>query len=79
MRVVLRAYSGRQFTLEFIAVDWVRANRPEGMLLYALTAETADVSLRRFCFANWHEDDDAYLEIVAREFRIIEGAESQLA
>lgn len=79
VRVLLRAYSGRRFALEFIGVASMRTNRPEGMLLYAVTAETAEEPLHRFSFANWRENDDACLEIVAHEFRIVEEAESRLA
>jgi hypothetical protein len=50
----------------FRGVESVNAERPEGMVAYALTEWDAPAPLRRFVFANWNEDDDATLEVTAR-------------
>jgi hypothetical protein len=66
-RVVIRGASGRLFAVEFCGVQSVKAHRAEGMLLYSLSEMKAAAPLRRFVFVNWDEEDDASLEIVARE------------
>jgi len=38
------------------------------MTIYALAEVKAEAPLRRFVFSNWDEDDDALLEVVARDF-----------
>jgi hypothetical protein len=73
VRVLIEAPSRRRFTVEFGGVQSVRANRAEGMLLYALCEMEVASPWRRFVFANWHDgEDDACLEIVARELGIVE-------
>jgi hypothetical protein len=37
------------------------------MMVYALTEMPATPPLRRFVFVNWDEEDDASLEVVARD------------
>jgi hypothetical protein len=71
-RVAIRAASGRRFTVEFQGVSSVRSNRAEGMLLYSLSEMKAPAPGRRFVFSNWDHEDDAALEIVARDIRILE-------
>ena len=70
-RVVIRSEKGYQFALEFLGVESVESNQPEGMIVYALCEMKADAPLRSFVFTNWDEDDDASLEILAREIRIV--------
>jgi len=72
LRVVIEGASGHHFAIEFDGVGWVKSQRPEDMMLYALAEWKAEPPLRRFVFANWDEEDDAYLEIGAEGFRIIE-------
>jgi hypothetical protein len=43
------------------------------MLLYSLTELRTDPPLRKFVFANWHEDDDAALEIEATILNVYDG------
>jgi hypothetical protein len=63
--VRVRGASGQVFTVEFGGVRSVRANHPENMVLYALTELSGDPPLRRFAFANWDEESEAYLEVDA--------------
>lgn len=74
MRVRLRGASRKVFEVEFNGVREVRANRPAGMLLYALTEMSAQQPIRRFVFANWDEDSDARLEVDAESFTVREGS-----
>jgi len=60
-RVRVRGASGRVFVVDFGGVHSVRANCPEGMMLYALSELTVEPPLRRFAFINWNEDGEAYL------------------
>ena len=68
--VLVRGASGRIYTVEFQDVSKVKANHPEGLLLYALAEMTTLPPCRRFIFANWEDQDDAYLEVFARECRV---------
>jgi hypothetical protein len=70
VRVRVRGASGKTFIVHFSAVGAVRANQPEGMLLYALSEITCKPPLRRFVFANWDEDSKAHLEVDAASFSI---------
>jgi hypothetical protein len=63
VRVRVCGASGRVFVVEFGGVRAVRAARPEGMLLYALSELSCERPLRRFAFTNWDDDSDAYLEV----------------
>lgn len=68
--VRLAGASGRRYVVEFHGVERTRSNKAEGMRLYALVEMEAPAPLRRFVFANWDEEDDACLEVVASEFRL---------
>lgn len=70
--VYLRSSEGRPFTLEFSGITNIHAIRPEGMLLYALAEMRAESPLRRFVFANWDEEDKATLEIIAKDWCVVE-------
>jgi hypothetical protein len=67
-RVVVKAESGRVLEVRFSGVDSLRSHKAEGMTLYSLTEVEAPTPLRRFVFANWDEEDDARLEVVALDF-----------
>jgi len=71
--VLVEGDDGRQFTLEFEGVEQVEADRPEGMVLYALSEMTTRSPLRRFVFANWDDEDLRRLELTARGFRVVQG------
>jgi hypothetical protein len=69
--VKVKGASGRHWSVEFRGVKSLNSNRPEGMLLYALSELKAPAPLRRFVFANWDEQDVGFLEIVANEIAVI--------
>src|SRR5262245_30384268 len=71
VRVRVRGYDEKIFVSEFGGVRTVRATRPEGMMLYALSEMRSTPPLRRFVFTNWHDDDDAALEIDAETLRVL--------
>jgi hypothetical protein len=73
VHVIVQSPSGRQIDVLFDGVVSVEAHRAEGMRLYAVSEMAAAAPLRRFVFANWHEDDDARLEVVAERMRLDEG------
>ena len=67
LSVQLVGYNGERFSVEFSGVCRVHSVRAEGMLLYALIemrSESADY--RKFVCGNWHDDDDATLEVDAK-------------
>ena len=72
VRVRVRGASGLVFVVDFTEVRAVRANRPEGMALYALTELSSEPPLRRFAFANWDDGGDAYLEVEAETVAVRE-------
>jgi hypothetical protein len=71
VRVRIRGASGQMFVAEFGAGRIVRSNKPEGMLLYALSEFRNEPPFRKFVFANWDEDDAAALEIEAETFKVV--------
>jgi hypothetical protein len=68
--ITVEGSSGQWFVIQFDHVAWVKSLRPEGMTLYALAEFQGEGSIRRFVFANWDEDDDAFLEIGAVGYQI---------
>lgn len=66
--VTVRGPSGRRLIIEFLGVTHFHADNPEGMLLYSLSEMEAPAPLRHFVFTNWDDEDNASLEVVAREF-----------
>ena len=70
VQVTVRGESGRRYSVTFAGASEVCAVRPEGMLLYALSALPSDDGVRRFRFTNWDDEDEAKLEIVAESARI---------
>lgn len=69
-RIRVRGASGKVFVVDFSGVQDMRAKRPEGMLLYAVSAFAGRPPLRRFVFANWDDDNEAYLEVDAESFAV---------
>jgi hypothetical protein len=69
VHVEVRGASGRIYEVAFSGVESLTQLRPEGMVLYALTEMPSEPPLRRFVFANWHEEDEACLEVEALDFR----------
>jgi hypothetical protein len=63
--VRVRGASGAIFFVEFGGVQATRAACPEGMMIYALSEFSYKLPIKRFVFANWEDDGEAYLEIDA--------------
>lgn len=70
LQVRVRGASGKFYVVEFGGVSAVRSNKPEGMVLYALSELRMQPPQRRFVFANWDEQDEASLEIDAESFTV---------
>jgi hypothetical protein len=70
VHVRIQGASGKIFVAEFERGRIVEANKPEGMLLYALAEFGCEPPFRNFVFANWDEEDDSTLEIVAESLRV---------
>jgi hypothetical protein len=70
--VRVQGASGKVFVVSFGGVRAIRAQQPEGMMLYALTELSAEPPLRQFVFANWDDDSPAYLAVDAETIEIRE-------
>lgn len=66
--VILKVEGNCNFRIRFFNVQQVQSNRPEGMVLYAVAELRASKPGRCFSFINWHEKDDAGLEITATNY-----------
>jgi hypothetical protein len=78
LRVDVRTDQGRPLMLEFFGVADVHAVRPVGMMLYALSERKAEPPMRRFDFANWDDDDDATIVVVAQGYRCDDPSEPSM-
>jgi hypothetical protein len=67
-RVVVEAETGRELEVVFYGVTSLTQHRAEGMTLYALSEMDYEAPQRHFLFANWDDEDDAQLEVIARDF-----------
>ena len=70
VNVRVRGASGQVYLVEFTGVLTMRAARPEGMMLYALSEFSGKLPMRRFVFVNWDDDSEAYLEVDAEAITI---------
>lgn len=70
VEVRLKDASGTEFTIAFEGVEAIAAVRPVGMMVYSLLEMGSAPPLRRFVFANWDEESEASLEIVAAGFGV---------
>src|SRR5262245_60488157 len=73
-RVRVRGASGTVFRVDFGGVRAVRANHPEGMVIYALTELSGEPPVRCFSFANWDDEGSAYLQVDAETIAVREEA-----
>jgi hypothetical protein len=69
VRVLVKAYDGRLYALEFHGVRSLRSHQPEGMMLYGLVEMAAAPPSRRFVFAEWEDGGARYLEVTAEEMK----------
>ena len=67
--ILVRAYDGRHYALEFHGVRSLRSHEPEGMMLYALIEMAAAPPLRRFVFAEWEDGGGRCLEVTAESIK----------
>lgn len=71
--VELQTCEKKLVAIRFTGVKSVISNKPEGMVLYALSEMFYEVELlRRFVFVNSDEENDSALEIIATDFVIQE-------
>jgi hypothetical protein len=68
--VRVRGASGQDYDVLFRRVQVVRAEQPEGMILYALSEMKARPPMRRFVFSNWDEEGKSFLEVEAESFSV---------
>jgi hypothetical protein len=70
LSVEIEGYSGVRYLVRFIGVESVISNKPEGMVLYALSEMEIQPPLREFHFANSYEPNkeggDSKLRVIAR-------------
>lgn len=82
--VTIKGDSGRHYDVLFTQVASVLSERPEGMMLYAMSEVTCTLPLRKFIFLNWYgpedtddPEDSAFnewtrkLEVVAENFSVV--------
>lgn len=69
--VTLSTEGGCPFALEFVGVQGLSVNRPEGARVHVLSELRAPSSTRRFVLSSSAEPQDWALDIVAESFREI--------
>lgn len=70
VQVLIRGFSGREYTVTFSGVESVTMSSPEGMVLYSLSELAAPDGRRCFVFANSEEASEASLEICSTDIMI---------
>ena len=68
----MRTVNGRRLGVEFSRVHSLDALHALGMTVYVLAELEHPGALRRFSFANRDSDEDARLDVVARDFSCVE-------
>ena len=66
-RVEVVGATGRRYEVFFIGATSVTQRHAEGMRLYALSEMRSEPPIRRFVFSNSDEQDDAALEVHAKD------------
>src|SRR6185436_8175724 len=72
LEVLIETVDGRLVGFEFSGVRSVDSLRPEGMVLYSISELGHPPPHRRFVFTNSDEEDEARLEVVAKEITLAE-------
>ena len=67
--ILVKAYDGRLYAIEFQGVRSLKSQEPEGMMLYALIEMAAAPPSRRFVFADWEGGGGRYLEVTAEAMK----------
>jgi hypothetical protein len=70
VEVVVKGYSGNEYTVRFEGVEEIEMHEPEGMELYALSEMRAMPPLRRFVFAKTDDYSPNSLSLMALDFRV---------
>ena len=68
LTVEIKSDLGAKIVITFSGVTNIKSHEPVGMMLYSLTEMRGDGVSRKFCFANWDEDSQAFLEVDADDF-----------
>ncbi|WP_426451962.1 hypothetical protein ACP26L_07760 [Paenibacillus sp. S-38] len=71
LSVTLKGYEGERIVIKFNGVQTINSNRPLGMMLYALSEMRINGPYRKFLFANWRDEDDASLEVIAEDVEVL--------
>lgn len=69
--VLLKTMDADIITVRFLHPVRVISNKPVGMFLYAITELETEDPFRKFVFANWDEEDDAYFEVFAEDCNLL--------
>jgi len=72
LQVSLKTEMDEVITVKFLNTVSVDSCKPIGMFLYAIAEMKAEGSFRKFVFINWNEEDDAYLEVISSDLKILE-------
>ena len=67
LTVTIRGADGTVISVSFQNVIEVQENHPEGKMLYALAEYRHRGGGRFFIFANWDDEGDAVLSVIAEE------------
>jgi hypothetical protein len=70
VEVLIRSANLELFKVIFYDVNDVKTNKTKDMMIYSITEIRGEEPLRNFVFVNWDEQDDAYLEIIAKSYTI---------
>jgi hypothetical protein len=70
IRVFLKSPDGDAISIRFLEVKSYKSCNPIGMMLYAICEKQELDPFRRFVFINWDEEDNTFLEVVAKRFII---------
>ena len=70
--VWVESESGRHFAIKFSQVLRTAVDSPQGMMLYALCEMRYKPPFRRFVFGNADPEDTAKLEVIARDFQVLD-------
>ncbi|GLI08837.1 hypothetical protein YDYSG_48690 [Paenibacillus tyrfis] len=65
--ITLHGMEGENLTLYLRDVLTINMHEAEGMMLYAISEYKYPAPYRKFIFANWKDNDDAFLEVIAKD------------
>ncbi|MFB0842074.1 hypothetical protein [Paenibacillus oleatilyticus] len=65
--ITLHGIEGENLTLYLRDVLTINMHEAGGMMLYAISEYKYPAPYRKFIFANWKDNDDAFLEVIAKD------------